>query len=37
MFMSAAFVSFAERLRSLSCLVDSCHLLNSLFHNIALQ
>lgn len=28
------FVSFVERLRSLSCLVDSFHLLNSLFTTI---
>ena len=31
------FVTFVERLRSLSCLVYSLHLLNSLFNNIALQ
>lgn len=31
------FVIFVERLRSLSCLVYSLHLLDSLFNNIALQ
>ena len=31
------FVSFAERLRSLSCLVDSFHLFHSLLNNIVLK
>ncbi|ERT58482.1 hypothetical protein HMPREF1254_1908 [Prevotella sp. BV3P1] len=37
MFMSVDLLSFAERLRSLSCLLYTLHLLNLLLNNIALQ
>lgn len=37
MFMSVDLLSFAERLRSLPCLLYTLHLLHLLFNNIILQ